>query len=974
MKQSSWTGAPLGVVVLIILTVFILNSRPAQATFTATGTSLTGDSNSTIDVTGTLGIGNTNTTSITIGQVGQSVTFPGNLIISNGSTPGLTIGTPGSSTGQIALAGATSGTTTIQPASAASGVLILPAATGYIPYYTGTPVVGDCLQWGPGGQLTDTGSACGTGGSLAGGVYNVRDYGAKGDERFVADAGMTATQTTVSSATATFTAADTGKTLTIDAGAQGLLTATYTSGATVTGSKYQTCTVTAFNGDTGSAAGYLWLTGTNTIASSTAIDITNLGVFTSAPTSATLGSGTATCSGTITIATTLTALPITGTFTYLTATTGTLSVAATTSVTNSRMSIGTNDSTAIQSTINTACASAGPGGTVYFPAAKYLILSQLTIPNNAVGTYYSTQSPCALIGAGPAMRGYNGNDANYIANTNGTVLDLRYSGASTTGQIDSEAQGQFELANMTITDFGDDATPQVRVYAGQALIHGVMFTDNPRKFGGYGTTNKTSIVLTFGLGGVIEKNWFDRVRTGIDIINWTNGVGVRNNYWTTNGGGDWNSAALKMELMSCPGCGTPNNNTVENNSMEMTDYANGIWLSGGTQNTFLGNEFQDENGFTQNNYLFSSGTSANYVTSPALLITDLDGRNTSLSTYGGGDTLTTSSLNLIAPVVGGAYSQYMLNGNNALWGDAINHNLAVGLTQFPAVVSQTGGGANGTRNTVVGDRAGFGNTTGNNNTFIGYYAGDVVTTGYDNTFVGSLSGSGGIVTGHNNACNGYNSCSALTSGNFNTADGSGAGAAISSGQYVTAYGFNAGNAEASNGNGSFFGANSCKNATGGLNGCFGYGIGNTLTTGTGNLLLGSANGVNTVDVPAAGTNYYLNIANLIVGDYQKGKLIFEGPTSALNTDCGTTPTLVGGSNDMTGQVTVGTTSSNSCKVTFSSARVAAPFCVVSPQTLVAGFGYSVSTTALTVTSSGTLDGIVFDYFCPRGATAANPAP
>src|ERR1035437_6872702 len=85
MKQNSWTRAAIGVFVLIILTVLILHSHQAQATFTATGTSLTGDSNSTIDVTGTLGIGNTNTTSIILGQLGQSVTLPGNLIL-----PGIT--------------------------------------------------------------------------------------------------------------------------------------------------------------------------------------------------------------------------------------------------------------------------------------------------------------------------------------------------------------------------------------------------------------------------------------------------------------------------------------------------------------------------------------------------------------------------------------------------------------------------------------------------------------------------------------------------------------------------------------------------------------------------------------------------------------------------------------------------------------------------------------------------------------------
>jgi hypothetical protein len=226
MKQNSWTRAAIGVFVLIILTVLILNSHQAQATFTATGTSLTGDSNSTIDVTGTLGIGNTNTTSIILGQLGQSVTLPGNLILpgitgltqclqvnssgqvsgtgsvcGSGSTspagsntqiqfnnsnafgasanltwvsPALTIGNAGSTTGQLALAGATSGSTILQPAAAASGILTLPAATGSIPYYTGSPTSGNCVSWGSSGALSDTGSACGAGGiTVPGAQYDL---------------------------------------------------------------------------------------------------------------------------------------------------------------------------------------------------------------------------------------------------------------------------------------------------------------------------------------------------------------------------------------------------------------------------------------------------------------------------------------------------------------------------------------------------------------------------------------------------------------------------------------------------------------------------------------------------------------------------------------------------------------------------------------------------------------------------------
>lgn len=77
----------------------------------------------------------------------------------------------------------------------------------------------------------------------------------------------------------------------------------YTSGITATGSATQTCTLTSFNnGSTATAT--VALTGTNTIAAGTALVITSGGSgATSNPTSATAGSGTATCSGTATIST-----------------------------------------------------------------------------------------------------------------------------------------------------------------------------------------------------------------------------------------------------------------------------------------------------------------------------------------------------------------------------------------------------------------------------------------------------------------------------------------------------------------------------------------------------------------------------------------------------------------------------------------------------------------------------------------------
>ena len=88
--------------------------------------------------------------------------------------------------------------------------------------------------------------------------------------------------------------------------ATGLLSGTYTSGITATGTVGQTCALTAFNNGNSGGTATVALTGTNTIAGGTALVITNTGnASSSAATSATAGNGTATCSGTATVATVL---------------------------------------------------------------------------------------------------------------------------------------------------------------------------------------------------------------------------------------------------------------------------------------------------------------------------------------------------------------------------------------------------------------------------------------------------------------------------------------------------------------------------------------------------------------------------------------------------------------------------------------------------------------------------------------------
>ena len=86
----------------------------------------------------------------------------------------------------------------------------------------------------------------------------------------------------------------------------GVVSGTYTSGGTIVGSSTQTCNVTFSNNGIVNGTATVALTGTNTIAGSTALTITSSGYgATSAPTQATLSSGTAACSGTATVATTI---------------------------------------------------------------------------------------------------------------------------------------------------------------------------------------------------------------------------------------------------------------------------------------------------------------------------------------------------------------------------------------------------------------------------------------------------------------------------------------------------------------------------------------------------------------------------------------------------------------------------------------------------------------------------------------------
>lgn len=73
------------------------------------------------------------------------------------------------------------------------------------------------------------------------------------------------------------------------------------------------------------------------------------------------------------------------------------------------------------------------------------------------------------------------------------------------------------------------------------------------------------------------------------------------------------------------------------------------------------------------------------------------------------------------------------------------------------------------------------------------------------------------------------------------------------------------------------------------------------------------------------------------------------------------PTIATGSTDTAGEVTAGATAI-SVVITFAASKTNAPFCIVTPQTQLATFAYTVSTTAITITQAAT-SGDLIDYHC-----------
>lgn len=266
-------------------------------------------------------------------------------------------------------------------------------------------------------------------------------------------------------------------------------------------------------------------------------------------------------------------------------------------------------------------------------------------------------------------------------------------------------------------------------------------------------------------------------------------------------------------------------------------------------------------------------------------------------------------------------------------------------------------------NTLVGMSAGVEIQTGSGqNVMIGQYAGSGcasgvsctdniagVTTPTQNVFVGFGAG-WSVSTGQTNVGVGYDSMEAITTGQLNTAVGRTSLATETTGVRNVAIGENAGQLQVGNNDNTFVGEFAGRQVIANQNVCIGSQACTSTTTGASNVIIGYNQ-----QTAAVGTSNEINVGGIFFGN--------NNSTGApAVSSCGTSPSIDAHANNVTGQVTAGTGSPTSCTVTFAGTGYGTwNHCQVTAETSQSTFGYSYTTTVLTITGAA-LTGKI-DYDC-----------
>jgi hypothetical protein len=125
---SAWVSQK-AYVLLGILFVLLSVTLTAHAMLTVSNTGLSGDSNVTVDASGTLSIGTASSTGITIGKAGVPVSVPGTLSV----THSLSLGAASTTAGQVIFNNPSNAFTTLlqsSPSQTSNLSFTLPSSTG----------------------------------------------------------------------------------------------------------------------------------------------------------------------------------------------------------------------------------------------------------------------------------------------------------------------------------------------------------------------------------------------------------------------------------------------------------------------------------------------------------------------------------------------------------------------------------------------------------------------------------------------------------------------------------------------------------------------------------------------------------------------------------------------------------------------------------------------------------------------------
>lgn len=138
----------------------------------------------------------------------------------------------------------------------------------------------------------------------------------------------------------------------------------------------------------------------------------------------------------------------------------------------------------------------------------------------------------------------------------------------------------------------------------------------------------------------------------------------------------------------------------------------------------------------------------------------------------------------------------------------------------------------------------------------------------------------------------------------------------------------------------------------------------------GNIGVGSSSPVQRLDVEGSVyVNGNIGISSMVPQaklDVRNGHIISSQDTLPTVSSCGTgTPTVTAGSSDTSGEVTWGTGTPSSCVITFTTAFLIKPHCVIQEEagSPLRTYSYTATTGAITIASSAPAAGAVTDWIC-----------